>query len=122
MKTFAAGNVQLRIDWMQDERVGADVDGETDEQVEESDEHRLSEDEGRRQEEERQVEDDLVAGQGPEDDPGRDSVNSAAKIGGNFVQVSRRRSADLKIVKYQSIKTISLKSVLFLFLLEKIFK
>jgi len=100
MKTFAAGNICVRMDGMQDERVGAHIDGVTESQVEDSDERWFAKDKGWRQQEEQQVEDDPVAGQRPEDDPRRDSLDSATdEIAGNFVQVSRGRSTNLKVYK-----------------------
>jgi hypothetical protein len=46
MKTFAAGNICVRMDGMQDERVGAHIDGVTESQVEDSDERWFAKDKG----------------------------------------------------------------------------
>ena len=79
VETFT-GKPRVRIDGVEDEGVGNEVDGEPEEQVEEGGEARFPKNEKRDEREEGEVKDHPVAGQGTKNNSRWKSMNSSSEI------------------------------------------
>ena len=71
---------RVRIDGVEDEGVGNEVDGEPEEQVEEGGEARFPQNEKRDEREEGEIKDHPVAGQGTKNNSRWKSMNSSSEI------------------------------------------